>query len=47
MLLDKGYDCVKLRSMSRPVSLQISVIRYLDNPLEYLDEELHYYILIY
>ena len=39
-LLDDGYDCIKMRSMTRPGFTDFSVIRYLDNPLEYFDEEL-------
>lgn len=39
-LLDEGYDCIKMRSMTRPGFTDFSVIRYLDNPLEYFDEEL-------
>ena len=39
-LLDEGYDCIKMRSMTRPGFTDFSVIRYLDNPLEYFDDEL-------
>ena len=39
-LLDDEYDCIKMRSMTRPGFTDFSVIRYLDNPLEYFDEEL-------
>lgn len=39
-MLNKGFDCIKLRSMARPGFTDFSVIRYLDNPLGYFDEEL-------
>jgi len=39
-LLDKGYDCVKMRSMSRPGFTDFSVIRYYDDPLGYYDPEI-------
>jgi hypothetical protein len=39
-LLNNDFDCIKLRSMSRPGFTDFSVIRYMDNPLGYFDEEL-------
>lgn len=39
-MLNDGYDCIKMRSMLRPGFTDFSVIRYMDNPLSYFDEEL-------
>lgn len=39
-LLNNGYDCIKLRSMARPGFTDFSVIRYMQNPKGYYDEEL-------
>jgi hypothetical protein len=39
-LLDNNVDCVKLRSMTRPGFPDFSLIRYMDNPLEYFDVEI-------
>jgi hypothetical protein len=42
-LLDNSYDCIKMRSMSKPGFTDFSVIRYLDNPLEVYDTEIELY----
>lgn len=39
-LLNDGYDCIKMRSMSRPGFTDFSVIRYFENPLGYYDSEI-------
>jgi hypothetical protein len=39
-MVDNGYDCVKLRSMIRSGFPDFALIRYMDDPLNYFDEEM-------
>jgi len=39
-MLDKGYDCIKLRSMFKTGFPDFAHIRYSENPLEYYDPEI-------